>query len=119
MRWLALVALMWPAAAWGADPDGTYIILAPGTASCGKFTPFFADETGRVMATTWIAGFVTAYNRFEAADGNIAEGTDGAALVAWVEKYCRENPLDNLARATEQLTFELKRRRLANGLRAP
>ena len=35
--------------------------------------------------------------------------TDAPAITAWVDKYCRENPLKNIADASATLVIELSK----------
>ena len=35
--------------------------------------------------------------------------TDANAITAWVDKYCRENPLKNIADASVNLVLELSK----------
>jgi hypothetical protein len=41
---------------------------------------------------------------------------DANALVAWVDKYCQEHPLDTIVKAATELALELDRRSKPGGL---
>jgi len=43
------------------------------------------------LYSQWLSGFFSAHNTF--ADENLFQGIDIEGLVAWVQNYCRENPL--------------------------
>jgi hypothetical protein len=58
----------------------------------------------------WMTGYVTAYNAWVRSKVNIAEGTDGFGVMAWVDNYCAKAPLDNVATAAIKLIQHLKSR---------
>jgi len=60
--------------------------------------------------TQWITGFLTAYNYFQSATPNVAEGTDINGVFARIDTYCATHPLDPIARAAIAVIDELSRR---------
>jgi hypothetical protein len=79
-----------------------------GTKSCSQWTQArqIADENIVLMAQ-WIAGFLSGLNA-ESADTDFLTGTDFDDMVAWVDKHCREQPLDVLGTAALKLRAELQ-----------
>jgi len=55
----------------------------------------------------WISGYVTAYNGWQVDTYDILGDAGVANVEAWVEKYCRENPLNNLSNAMAELVSGL------------
>jgi hypothetical protein len=62
----------------------------------------------RIAREQWVVGFVSGAN--ESLRGALPK-TDAYAIWAWVDRYCRENPLDQLATATSELVAELRTRK--------
>lgn len=59
----------------------------------------------------WVFGFLTAYNVYVPhSGGDIARGADTEAVLAWVDNYCRANPLRPLLTAVTELIRELGQR---------
>jgi len=82
--------------------------LAQGDKSCGQWVNF-RNEGGFELAYSfgWIAGYISAYNRQKLGVYNILGSTDIDSVLLWMDKYCRENPLSNLATGMDVLTNEL------------
>ncbi|HET7598084.1 MAG TPA: hypothetical protein VFK15_14215 [Burkholderiales bacterium] len=51
----------------------------------------------------WISGYVTAYNGWQGDTHDILGAGGVANAEAWVENYCRANPLNNLSNAMAEL----------------
>src|SRR5215472_11834349 len=90
-----------------AAPPGQFMFYGSGGVSCGKW---LAQRRGKESSDEWIAwhgdlgwvlGWLSAAGYYTVG-GNLRE-TDKDAVVAWVDKYCREHPLDNIQRAATSL----------------
>ena len=83
--------------------------LRAGGSSCGQW---FADRENPLhhVELNWVLGFLTAS---EDLLGEMhlpsPRHTDANAVAAWVDKYCRENPLNNTADASVNLVVELSK----------
>ena len=80
--------------------------------SCGAWTA--ARSSGGAASTreAWVLGFLSGYNRFSMqSDGAVADAAGIEGVKAWIDNYCRANPLDSLTRATFALIRELESRR--------
>jgi len=92
------------------DSKGKY--EGQGTRSCGEWVK---DSKGadvvaiwnNVADVNWITGYITAYNTQTPDVYNILGNTDVESVRLWMDKYCQENPLSNLAKGMESLTKEL------------
>ncbi|HJQ64068.1 MAG: hypothetical protein K0R53_650 [Burkholderiales bacterium] len=51
----------------------------------------------------WISGYVTAYNGWQADTHDILGDGNVANVEAWIENYCKTNPLNNLSNAMAEL----------------
>jgi hypothetical protein len=98
------------ASAQAADPGGVEVtVYGAGTASCGKWLADRQTLTHNVELN-WVLGFLTASeNFFGELHLPMPRHTDAPAVAAWVDKYCRENPLKNVADASANLVIELSK----------
>lgn len=97
-----------------AQPDNReiYLYAFPGHDSCADWTLNRATRDHRTQALEgWVLGFVSGYNMYADARGNVAPGVSATALLGWVDQYCAANPLDSLMTAGLKLVLELKSRR--------
>ena len=97
--------------------EGTFMLGYGTSASCGKYVEVRDEERrspGRwehVSYMSWINGFVSGANwGLNAKLNGALKGTDLEGLLGWLEKYCRENPLDKLGNASLELIRELVKR---------
>src|SRR5262249_15937206 len=60
--------------------------------------------------TQWITGFLTAYNYYQSATPNVAEGSDMNGVFGQIDTYCAAHPLDPIAKAAIAVVDELSRR---------
>jgi hypothetical protein len=60
--------------------------------------------------TSWIQGFITAYNFDVPGPSDLTKGTDVDGLQAWMDNYCAQHPLANIADAAIALVDELSKR---------
>jgi hypothetical protein len=88
-----------------------YTHYGHGMQSCGSWLQA-RKEPGRTDPSyiAWLSGYMTAFNRWRADEGNIASDTDMAGLIGWIDNFCRREPLDTISDAAEALLFELMRR---------
>ena len=91
--------------------------FAMGNKTCVEWTQIQAGGTmltemgsDITAQTQWITGFLTAYNYFQSATPNVAEGTDINGVFARIDTYCATHPLDPIARAAIAVIDELSRR---------
>lgn len=105
-----LAALLNTGASAGA---GAFHILGAGTAQCGEYLDDRRtgdeDRTASIYYTSWVAGFLTAWN----ARTNFSEQVDPhrlkneTTIVAYLDKYCRDNPLGKVIEGTVCLMSDL------------
>jgi len=92
------------AAARGGDTSPTYSVRGDGGISCATWTQERKDDGyPALMASDWVLGYLTAYDRYASKNGDLGGGVDNNAVAAWVDTYCAAHPLDNLATAAGHL----------------
>ena len=113
MKRLILVAVLvcMVAPAWAADNNDQYSIMGPGAKSCGYWTKVRkADGEDAFMVKAWLGGFLTSYNYFTPGVTDVGQGIDVPGREAWVDNYCRDNPLKDISFAAIRLVLHLRSR---------
>jgi hypothetical protein len=116
LRGAALAAMMLVCATTGVaraeDQAAGVHILTPGkNPSCGDYTTERAFPTRGQQFQFWALGFLSGVNMAGNADTEFLAGFSGEALLAWLDNYCREHPLDQFPVAVTALYRELVTRR--------
>jgi hypothetical protein len=93
-----------------ADPSKGVgpITYGAGTRSCGNW---LADR-GNIhdVEIEWVLGWLSASSTWiSGLTPSSLRQTDADAVSAWVDKYCREHPLDRIAKAAMSLVDELSK----------
>jgi hypothetical protein len=87
---------------------GTATVYGAGTESCGKWIASSTNPGIRAWEVSWVLGWLTAAGYYRVA-GDLKE-TDSDAIAAWVDNYCRANPLDTVGTAATGLIKTLAER---------
>ena len=85
-----------------------YVAERHGATSCGKWIEARKNEDSDPMAlllSVWVSGFVSGAR----STGTELKYIDPSARVNWIDNYCKARPLDDVARAAEQLVIELRK----------
>jgi hypothetical protein len=92
------------AASSGSAQAAPFMMYGVGAESCGTW---LAERKGTNWYNEgqWVLGWVSAAGNYT---GHLRK-SDSDALAAWVDKYCREHPLDNLTVAAGHLVDELSK----------
>lgn len=88
------------------------IIKGAGATSCGLWIEDRKSDSW-FPQVHWIQGFISSYNHFVylgSHDDGVFGNTDAESLAAWMDNYCRENPLTSVYEGTIQLITELNSR---------
>jgi hypothetical protein len=111
----------------GSVPAMGIVVFGQGTVSCGAWTQERqANSHAGGLAAQWVAGYLSGMNEalnmgpdqakaLSATPNALAfsdalEGTDFDGLMAWMDNYCRADPLSKLYNAAYQLLRELRSR---------
>jgi len=88
-----------------AEPK--FAVAGVGALSCGQYLkpPSTTKEISDALVTTWIQGYLSGTNtqRFMDSETSMKKQPDGETLIAFVDKYCRENPLKTVYQASMSL----------------
>jgi hypothetical protein len=58
----------------------------------------------------WVLGFVSGANVYQSLGADFLRNTDSDAIAAWIDNYCRQNPLHGITQAVNELIDVLQRR---------
>ena len=76
-----------------------------GGVTCGKWLEYNTGQA-RYVAKVWLAGWITAANFLNPGSVDIINGNMPGA-VAWIDNWCRQNPMKTVALGAFQLRSEL------------
>lgn len=79
-------------------------VLGLGSNSCGKWLEGKTSPNARFAYRSWVSGFLTGVNWHTT--GRQATVPDADAAVAFVDRYCENNPLLNISSAAAALVQE-------------
>jgi hypothetical protein len=86
------------------------IYIGDGSNSCGAWTQERGWDSQRSQLWKgWVLGFVSGADIYET-NPEILSRVDAPAIYAWIDNYCRLNPLENVQDAAVGLILELLRR---------
>jgi hypothetical protein len=88
-------------------PPGQFHVYGPGTLSCGTWLANRGIVNAHLGQLDWVLGFVSAAGGYNVLGA--LRKTDSDAVSAWVDNYCREHPLNDLADAAGHLVVELSK----------
>jgi|SRR5271166_4901723 len=76
-----------------------YHLIGPEGLSCGSWTRAHDGlPTEAIMIREgWVLGFLSAFGYLTY--GDPLNGMDGAGVAAWIDNYCRDHPIDDIADA--------------------
>jgi hypothetical protein len=94
------------------NQEGAYEVLGVGTVSCAVWTKDRVDRASdrHFINGAWVQGYLTAVNLFSDGPSHIAKGIDDDGVMAWIDNYCAQHPVDSLTVAAKALVEELNKR---------
>ena len=89
-----------------ASDTRTFHVVGAGAGACGTWTADrrTPDGVGSHLDGQWVLGFLSAGGYFAGIDP--LRNLDGQAVWAWMDNYCRTNPLVRIIDAAEAFTKE-------------
>src|ERR1700733_6651247 len=79
----------------------SHLYIGDGANSCGAWTQERAQDSQRVQLWKgWVLGFVSGVNNISDQHPDFLKQVDAPAIYAWIDNYCRSNPLDHVFDAT-------------------
>jgi hypothetical protein len=107
----AMLAAASGQAAAEANDDSPWTSIGQGNRSCGSWTQVRSTKSAQNgLYAQWLAGFVSGVNWAITDPPDILTGMDFEALAAWVDNYCKANPIERVSTAAIMLVQELQAR---------
>jgi hypothetical protein len=95
--------LLWSLPAKAIDDEGAYFVRGAGNEPCAAYS--IARSTHKdAEYQAWLAGYVSAFNRWTADVWDIEASGDFAASLRWTDLYCSVHPSATFSGAVENLT---------------
>lgn len=102
MKRFGLLALCVMASPSPAQVTPVWDTIGMSDRTCGQWTSDKAENGWQdIVNRAWVAGVLSGYNA--ARGGDVTRTTNGAGAFAWMDRYCAENPLDQISAATRRL----------------
>lgn len=104
---LLLAVFLIGGTAWAA----TYTVFGAVDVSCGRWTeqktavppPGLSTSVGRLQFQEWLGGYLTAYSFWVEVGSGPVSDSDHVGAIAWIDNYCKEHPLVEVATAASLL----------------
>ena len=104
LRLMLAIAIGIVSTASAADESVNKRGFGAGNDSCGKWISERKTEADWLYEGQWILGYVSAFAFIKQVT---LRQTDPHAIVAWMDSYCENHPLDPLFVATKNLILDL------------
>jgi len=105
-RLTLLLVVLSTASASAANSNEHYQVMGLGHTSCKAFVA--SDAEGKAFFYSWLAGYMTAYNRLEKDTYSIlGQSKKLANIEGWLQDYCHLNPTIDFSDAIHKLLIKL------------
>ena len=114
---MSVLLAMWPAICQALPNEhGDYAKLGVGNLECGLWTQArqIGDVNGvwwKTLILGWVQGYLTGYNHYGPGMFDVTKGVGADIVTGWVDDYCVQHPLNNIAGAAEALIIDLDKSR--------
>lgn len=75
------------------------------TYSCGKYAESRVQSS--IVPSVWLLGFLSGANLYKEQKNNLLKDVDRESIFLWMDKYCKEKPLDFIDDGGQALMKEL------------
>jgi hypothetical protein len=108
-RWSVKIALALAVTLISFSAYGTpKKMIGEGWESCGKWTKERSLRTERsIIMATWVLGYVSGQNQAVDELPDFLLQTDAEGMLAWIDNFCRSNPLEIVGTAVDKLVLTL------------
>ncbi len=117
---VTLLSLAIVGASAAVAPVEAMIIMGAGTVTCGEWLRLrpslgregnLTDLGSLYQLQAWIDGYISGYNVGSNGQPDLlASRPESAALYAWIDNYCRSDPLGHIGEAADALAQALRSR---------
>jgi hypothetical protein len=110
VRLLSAVFIALSVPSLSAAQSTGHALSGAGTISCGQYLEFSSEKELSKMVGTWTQGFLSGMNLAGASSANrsFVILPDSPSIKVYLDKYCREHPLESPVKGAIQLFMELR-----------
>ena len=101
--------------AWAREHTYAVTVFGVDGVSCGNWTEQKTarptpgrSSIKRLQFEQWLGGYLSAYSLWVERGSGPVNNSEHVGAIAWIDNYCQENPLKNLAWAAEQLIYAIE-----------
>ena len=102
---MRMVLLACVAVCASGEARADYTSIGQGSSSCGTWAEY-RRSGGAVRQEQWILGFLSGVGWVNLNGDDPLKGLDAPAVFAWIDNYCRANPLHHVNKAAGSLAIE-------------
>ena len=101
MRNIVVCMMLVSAFSIGSARAQEYTAIGAGADSCGTWTANRSSPNGneRIAGDQWVLGFLSGIGFMGDMTIDPLNGMDAQGVWAWIDNYCRANPIDEIADA--------------------
>jgi hypothetical protein len=89
-------------------PSLSQNITVMSTYSCGKYVESRAQSS--IAPSVWLLGFLSGANTYKSQTHDVLKDVDRQSIFLWMDKYCKEKPLDYIDDGARLLLTELHKK---------
>jgi hypothetical protein len=94
-----------------ASASEGFAVAGPGGSTCGQYLESGEIQLLRQLHVSWIQGFISGMNMARAKQGQeLVELPDAPSIEAYMDKFCRDHPLDPMYQGAFDLSLEIEAR---------
>lgn len=89
-----------------ANAQRAFYAVGEGNVKCGDYLQARERKQDVDGVVSWTRGYITAYNQWSTAP-SIDSATERSTIIAYLDKHCRDNPLNTIIQGVGKLVAEL------------
>ena len=106
MKNFVVAAVLIVATAGQASAQRAFYAMGDANIKCGEYLQARERRQNFDGLTSWTLGYITAYNQWSPSP-SIDTFPERSTVIAYFDKYCRDNPLDSLITGVGQMISDL------------
>lgn len=106
MKKILVAAVLIVTTASPASAQRGFVSAGQGSTACGKYLEVRENQGDVTSVVGWAWGYMTAYNQWSTYP-QVNDVPASSTVLAYLDKHCRENPLDAVIHGVIQLVADL------------
>ena len=94
-----------------ASPDEAFAIYGAGGVGCGRYIEIRRDANkfAEAQVTEWANGYISGQNSLSSGSKQVRGELNGSTVLAYLDKFCRDEPLAYVVGGVAKLSADLRR----------